>query len=129
MKALLLSGVGNYQEIEENLTLYVHRFEFEREVQPHTIYGRKWHFYVVDTTGMRPLDEIRVLEEVAKMIRLWPKKAIVIWTEYTWGRLCEIDREAAAMPNCLRCDIPSWAEKMAKNARRIKRASRDFPGE
>lgn len=129
MKACLLSGIGDYLEMESNLQMYVERFTFEREVKPRELFGTKWHFYVVDTAGMLPLNEIRILEDVADLIRKWPKKAIVIWTEYTWGRLCEIDREAAAMPNCLRCDIPGWVEKMAKNVRRIKRHSRDFPGE
>lgn len=126
MKACLFSACGNYQEIEESLLLFVGRFEFTREVRPDNMYGRSWHLYVVDTSCMLPLNEIVTLESVAKMVRLWPKKAICIWTEHTWNRLKELDPEAAAMPNCLRCDIPSWVEKLNANCKRIKRVSRGF---
>lgn len=124
MKACLFSGLGNYQEMEESLSLFVAQFEFTREVRPDTMYGRSWHLYVCDTVGMRPLDEIVVLEEVAKMVRLWPKKAICIWSEATWDRFKQIDPEAAALPNCLRCDVPGWVEKMTINVKRIKRQHR-----
>src|SRR5690606_29602287 len=115
MRACIYSGRVDYRGIEENLTLFVAPLQFVRDSVAIEAAREDWVFYVLDTEGMSPMDELSAIQDTAKLVRSFPNRCIVIWSNHTWERFKTVEEDAAYSANCLRCDIPGWVEKLTIN--------------
>lgn len=117
LSACLLSGTGNYQEMEDNLSCYVARFDYEREVRPFMTPYRVWNVFVIDTQSMQASQELVCLQALAKTIKSYPTRIVAIWSKFTWERFSKLEPEAAYAANCILCDTPDWVEQLTKALR------------
>ena len=123
-KCCLFSGGGNYKEMESQLTLFVDRFEFEREIRPWMTPYRDWSLFIFDTEGMKPSHELDNLQSLAKLIKSFPARIVGVWTFDTWDKLKTLDPAAAYSPNVVMLDSPDWCQKLDKSLRRYHRKLR-----
>ena len=123
-KCLLFSGGGNYKEMESQLTLFVDRFEFEREIRPWMTPYRDWSLFIPDTEGMKPSHELDNLQSLSKLIKSYPARIVGVWTFTTWEKLKTVDPAAAYSPNVIMLDSPDWCQRLDKALRRYNRKLR-----
>jgi hypothetical protein len=129
MSCCLLIGSGDYKGAEEQLNLFIGRFDFEREVRPWGCPYRNWGLFVLDTSGMTPSQELENLESLAKLIRSFPARIVGIWSAETFEKLRIVAPEAAYSPNCLLLDTPDWCDVLHKALRRYQRELRGLQDE
>lgn len=120
----LYAGNGNYQDMEQQLTLFVSRFAFEREVRPWMTPYRDWGLFILDTSGMTPSQELENLDSLAKLIRSFPARIVGIWSAQTFEKLRTVAPDAAYSPNCILLDTPDWCAALHKALRRYQRELR-----
>ena len=125
-KCCLFSGGGNYKEMESQLTLFVDRFDFEREIRPWMTPYRDWSLFIFDTEGMKPSHELDNLHSLAKLVKSFPARIIGVWTFDTWDKLKTVDAAAAYAPNVVMLDSPDWCQKLDKALRRYHRKLRNI---
>lgn len=125
-KCCLFSGSGNYVDMEQQLTLFVDRFEFEREIRPWMTPYRDWSLFILDTQGMKPSHELDNLDSLARLVKSFPARIIGIWSFATWERLKTLDPQAAYSPNVVMLDSPDWCQKLDKALRRYHRRLRNI---
>lgn len=126
LQACIMSGRGNYEEIEGMLNLYVGSFAYDREVRPFMTPYRNWDLYVVDTHSMKPSDTLRLLEGVASMARSYASRIVAVWSRETWEQLANVAPDVINLSNCIFCDGPDWVTQMTKAIRRQDRLRRKF---
>ena len=125
-KCCLFSGGGNYKDMESQLTLFVDRFDFEREIRPWMTPYRDWSLFILDTEGMKPSHELDNLESLARLIKSFPARIIGIWSLDTWNKLKTVDASAAYSPNVVMLDSPDWCQQLDKALRRYHRKLRNI---
>ena len=124
MNCCLLAGNGNYQEMEQQLTLFVGRFDFEREVRPWMTPYRDWSVFILDTKGMKPSQELENLDSLGKLIRSFPARVVGIWSRQTFDKLQTVAPDAVRAAYCVLLDTPDWCTVLHKALKRYQRELR-----